>query len=107
MSWEIILKKEFIKTYLYHGVFDLIFEFMHIKMNDNILINDSLCEDCNCPWTEINLNNKQLVGEMDQVICLSCLSCVHVLFGHFINTADPPQYSWIPKTAMIWAQSTV
>ena len=49
MSWEIILKKEFIKTYLYHGVFDSIFEFMHIKMNDNILINDSLCEDCNCP----------------------------------------------------------
>ena len=62
MSWEIILKKEFIKTYLYHGVFDSIFEFMHIKMNDNILINDSLCEDCNCPWTEINLNKKTACG---------------------------------------------
>ena len=49
MSWEIILKIEFIKTYLYHGIFDSFFEFMHIKMNDNILINDSSCEDCNCP----------------------------------------------------------
>lgn len=45
MSWEIILKIDFIKTYLYRCVFDSVYEFMHIKMNDN----DSLCEDCNCP----------------------------------------------------------